>query len=278
MFNKMIVSSLLIVLPLTIMADNKDVGKKLLGEQTIIVKEKEGNVQKTIKAYKITNVEKKSNNRKSYSYVNFAKELQYTKDETPELLKGFGVKVDNAIEKEDVKSLLTLSITLAMFEKEQDEESKILNSKQLLEIAGDIAKITNSAKNLSFVSDFYTINSFGLKNKTIADKYASLSKDAAKMSGDRTSDEELYNFLLLQELMAMTSMGSKSGLSIFNGTRTSMDIYINGNSVGTLGPKERYTWRKLCDKSYSIKGYNYNNTYSASTYLSCSSRSYIELD
>jgi len=277
MFNKMIVSSLLIVLPLTIMADNKDVGKKLLGEQTIIVKEKEGNVQKTIKAYKITNVEKKSNNRKSYSYVNFAKELQYTKDETPELLKGFGVKVDNAIEKEDVKSLLTLSITLAMFEKEQDEESKILNSKQLLEIAGDIAKITNSAKNLSFVSDFYTINSFGLNNKTKADKYASLSKDTEKMSGNRTSDEDAAA-LFLGLIVGGIAYATTSDLTIFNGTRTSMDIYLNGNSVGTLGPRERYTWRKLCDKSYRIKGYNYNNTYSSSTYLSCSSSSYIELD
>lgn len=276
MFNKVIVSSLLMVLPLTIMADNKEAGKKLLGEQTILVKEKDGDVQKTIKAYQVTNVEKKSNNRKSYSYVNFAKELQYTKAETPELLKGFGVKVDTAIETEDVKSLLALSITLAMFEKEQDEESKILNSKQLLEIAGDIAKITNSAKNLSFVSDFYTINSFGLNNKTMVDKYASLSKDAVKMSGDRSDDDTALALFGL--FVAGVAYATTSDLTIFNGTRTSMDIYLNGNSVGTIGPRERYTWRKVCDKSYRIKGYNYNNTYSSSTYLSCSSSSYIELD
>jgi len=277
MFNKVIISSLLLALPLTGMADNKEAGKKLLGEQTVIVKEKGKNVQKTIKAYRITNVEKKSNNRKSYSYVNFGEELQYTKAETPELLKGFGVKVDTAIEKEDVKSLLALSITLAMFEKEQDEESKILNSKQLLAIAGDIAKITNSAKNLSFVSDFYTINNFGLSNKTMADKYASLSKNAEKMSGDRTSDEDA-GALFLGLIIGGIAYASTSDLTIFNGTRTSMDIYINGNSVGSIGPRERYTWRKLCDESYKIKGYNYNSTYSASTYLSCSSSSYIELD
>jgi hypothetical protein len=248
-------------------ADNqnvaKDGNKQNERKEKVIVEGKNGPEIREVTVTELTGTIKRTGKR--YAAVDFPQELGIDKN-APILLKQLGLLIDQAIETEDASSLVALSLSLAAFEGSANKEAKSLTSKNLLQLAGQMATFKNTKAALLQVSNAYKESVYGLSDKTKADEFAQLAENS------RMTDGEFIGGLLAIAGAAIIYDSTHTSLKIENHTSSSLKIYINNSYMGTVGSYGNNSFpTSSCGKDVSIDARNYSGDIVNywDTYLSC---------
>jgi hypothetical protein len=279
MFRK-VISGLLIISMVAIQApvfaaDNQNAAKggnkQNERNEKVIVEGKNGPEIREITVTELTGTIKKTGKR--YAVVDFPQELGIEKN-APILLNQLGLLIDQAIEAEDVSSLVALSLSLAAFEGSANKEAKSLTSKNILQIAGEMAKFKNTKSGLLQISNAYKESAYGLSDKTKADEFAQLAENT------RMTDGEFFGGLLALAGAAIVYDSTHTSISFENYTSSSLKIYLNNSYMGTVGSYENNRFStSSCDKDVSIDARDYSGDIVKywDTYLSCDSSYTLKL-
>jgi len=272
MFGK-VISGFMVIAMLTAQASvfaagTQDVGndgeKQSKKTEKIIVEGKNGPEIREITVTELTATIKRSGKR--YAVVDFPQELGIDKN-APILLKQLGLLIDQAIEAEDVSSLVALSLSLATFERSANTEAKSLTSKNLLQLAGQMATFMKNKAGLLQVSKAYKESTLGLSDQAKVEEFAQLAEDTREMTDDEKILWKAFGPIQILPLPP------HSPVAINNYTSSPVKVYIDNDYLGFVNKNQNRSFStSSCDRTITIDARDLSGNRVAGPtdyYLSC---------
>lgn len=248
----------------TVVFAGDNVEKKVIEKQKITVQGKNGPETSEIT---ISELKEKATlaHKRRYAAIDFAAELGFT-DNVPVLAKQLGLLIDDAIAKEDASTLVSLSLSLAALETASpNKRAASLSSTDLLQTAGEIAKIAKDKKGVLLVAQAYRDTTFGLADAKKAEEFAQLAANT------RGWGEVAAGIGLVLVGAAIVNAATTATLNVINGDDGYLDVFVNGDYKGYVSGNSNKSFNiSSCDSSLVLRAKGYSRSYGPKdVYLAC---------